>query len=709
MTRQVPLRELSTVELYALWEAELCQMVRPPNIPLVAACEVHAESRGVRLQDVTTLLARGRWTAALHPRGRDGRFIEVGGLIRLFGFGDDDGEQRGRVTDIIPSKGGLFHKNEDAKIRVSLFDKDGNDTGKIVDASPNQIEQVTQKARLDIPDDDSAYEAKLRSATNPDGTPLFSDVEIMQKMSNRQAEREFARETEIIDNVPNPFGEDSSTNIPAAPGGEGGEPLRSIEQNDMGETMPFASQFTPAARQARADGNTEQVAAFDELEGITSANADPPEIRKNIAAKRDEYVANGEAEKVKVADFTLDAWDNEYKNWEPPEASKPSRPATKEESDAAMNEISSRMLREAGRDTTNFNLADVFTGPGEDSSPSVPLDVPEAPGGEESDSQLDLMGVALGGEPNTTLTPEEIDTLAQAVISGQAIDADPPNLDDIMDKFADRPKGEVTDLTLVPPFSEMRGKGGRKRKEMPQIPPEATDAFNERLRQAGVSVEPIVVDPYALKASQSELDGTKVGGIMRAAKAGKLDLLGNPLWVSEDGYVFDGHHRWAAASVLAANCVDPSTGAKKKGTGCPVEIPVVQVGMPIQQLLLFGDQFNADAGIEKLGVGESRASDAALEQSANAAPIIPAAGLSAAGEGESGVKPPEPDENGNFPMATDAEDFETLGMEWDDAAWEGIEQPESDGEFPPNPNFPPKGTQASLRTASLRARVHGAR
>jgi hypothetical protein len=255
----------------------------------------------------------------------------------------------------------------------------------------------------------------------------------------------------------------------------------------------------------------------------------------------------------------------------------------------------------------------------------------------------------------------------------------------------------------------MRGKGGRKRKEMPQIPPEQTDAFNERLRKAGISVEPIVVDPYALKASQSELDGTKVGGIMRAAKAGKLDLLGNPLWVSEDGYVFDGHHRWAAASVLAANCVDPATKSKKKGPGCPVEIPVVQVGMPIKDLLLFGDQFNAEAGIEKLGVGESRASDAALEQTAQAAPIIPAAGLAAAAEGESNVKPPEPDENGNFPMATDAEDFETLGMEWNDDEWEAIDQPESDGEFPPNPNFPSKSTQASLRTASLRARVHGAR
>lgn len=684
MTSQVPLRELSTVELYALWEAELCQMVRPPNIALVAACEVHAESRGVDLKDVVSLLGRGRWNAALHPRGKDGKFIEVGGLIRLFkGLGGK--EQRGQVTDIIPGKSSDGH---DAKIRVSLFDEKGNDTGKIIDASPNEIMQAPVKARLDGGD------------------------------------------------------------VPEAPGGGGSEPLKAIKTDDMGGTVPFASQFAPAAREARAAGNTEQVAAFEELDPIVNnADVDPPEIRPAIVAKRDEWAANGEAEKVAVADFTLEAWDNEYEGWESPVPAQPSRPATKEESDAAMNEISSRMLREAGRDTTNFNLADVFTGPGEEeSSPSMNLvdeasltpdqrrrlqairdedrdaraegipgnePVPEAPGGEESDAQLDLMGVSLGNGPNTTLAPEEIEALAKAVESGQPIDVKPPDIDDVVDFFADN--DGPTDLTLVPPFSEMRGKGGRLREDMPQIPPEQTDAFNERLRAAGISVEPITVDPYALKASQSELDGTKTGGIMRAAKAGKLDLLGNPLWVSADGYVFDGHHRWAAASVLAANCIDPQTGTKKRGNGCPVEIPVVQVGMPISELLVFGDQFNAEAGIEKLGFGEDRASDAGrfVENvpAAPAAPMIPAAGLAAAGEegDEPVAKPPEPDENGNFKMATDAEDFETLGMEWDSEGWAAIEQPESDGEFPPNPNFPANGTQASLRTASLRARVHGTR
>ena len=36
--------------------------------------------------------------------------------------------------------------------------------------------------------------------------------------------------------------------------------------------------------------------------------------------------------------------------------------------------------------------------------------------------------------------------------------------------------------------------------------------------------------------------------MMRSARAGTFDMLKDPIWVSNDGKVLDGHHRWAAAT-----------------------------------------------------------------------------------------------------------------------------------------------------------------
>jgi hypothetical protein len=74
------------------------------------------------------------------------------------------------------------------------------------------------------------------------------------------------------------------------------------------------------------------------------------------------------------------------------------------------------------------------------------------------------------------------------------------------------------------------------------------DAFVEHLRtdeNIGVDVEEVRAD--FLKATQTELDGTKVAGMMAAADAGKFDIAGETIFVTDDDYVVDGHHRWAAA------------------------------------------------------------------------------------------------------------------------------------------------------------------
>jgi hypothetical protein len=54
------------------------------------------------------------------------------------------------------------------------------------------------------------------------------------------------------------------------------------------------------------------------------------------------------------------------------------------------------------------------------------------------------------------------------------------------------------------------------------------------------------VPAQILKATQSELNGGKVGGMANAIAACKTEILGRSIFESKDNYVLDGHHRWAA-------------------------------------------------------------------------------------------------------------------------------------------------------------------
>jgi hypothetical protein len=69
--------------------------------------------------------------------------------------------------------------------------------------------------------------------------------------------------------------------------------------------------------------------------------------------------------------------------------------------------------------------------------------------------------------------------------------------------------------------------------------------FEEFLRSKGVAVDDAVVPAMSLKATQNELDGVKVVGIMARP------LTPAKVFISSDNYVIDGHHRWAATVGLA--------------------------------------------------------------------------------------------------------------------------------------------------------------
>jgi len=120
-----------------------------------------------------------------------------------------------------------------------------------------------------------------------------------------------------------------------------------------------------------------------------------------------------------------------------------------------------------------------------------------------------------------------------------------------------------------------------------------TEKFLDDLRARGIGLEPGEALASHLKATQNELNGNKVAGIMGAMRDGKLDVT-SPMVVSKDGYIVDGHHRWAAAVALEYDGIDnPVTDMAMK---------VVRVDADIIDILEASKAFAAEQGIPQIAV-----------------------------------------------------------------------------------------------------------
>ena len=91
----------------------------------------------------------------------------------------------------------------------------------------------------------------------------------------------------------------------------------------------------------------------------------------------------------------------------------------------------------------------------------------------------------------------------------------------------------------------------------------------------------------SLRASQNQLIGADVAGIMGAIESGKMR--DQTLFVSRDGYVIDGHHRWAATVGLDY----------KDGDGEDLKMKVRVIDMPIMEVLAAAVKFSDDMGIPR--------------------------------------------------------------------------------------------------------------
>jgi len=113
------------------------------------------------------------------------------------------------------------------------------------------------------------------------------------------------------------------------------------------------------------------------------------------------------------------------------------------------------------------------------------------------------------------------------------------------------------------------------------------DLFRERLEASGVDVRDMDVPAAKLKASQNELKGANVAFMMSPEGQKIVNLEDTRIFVSADGYVIDGHHRWAANIGLDAN--DGSLGDK--------QMKVTVIDMPISEVLQVANNFADEIGI----------------------------------------------------------------------------------------------------------------
>jgi hypothetical protein len=119
--------------------------------------------------------------------------------------------------------------------------------------------------------------------------------------------------------------------------------------------------------------------------------------------------------------------------------------------------------------------------------------------------------------------------------------------------------------------------------------------FKQMLNKQGIKVsEPTSVPPDRLKATQSELVGVKVAGMSKVLDDPNHPAYGKitaPIYVSNDGYVLDGHHRWAA--VVAHNAANPKNQI-------PMNVRVIDE--PIEPLVKRSNAF-----AEKMGIRAKKA------------------------------------------------------------------------------------------------------
>lgn len=136
---------------------------------------------------------------------------------------------------------------------------------------------------------------------------------------------------------------------------------------------------------------------------------------------------------------------------------------------------------------------------------------------------------------------------------------------------------------------------GSKADKIPHGPGEEVDLvdqFKKELTAKGVKVTEERVRPESLKPTQDQLVGPKVAGIMEFMATASPDSgVFEPIFVTKDNYVIDGHHRWAANIGVDALKGRPFGSMK-----------VRRVDLSIAEALKIADDFMDEWGLPRAGM-----------------------------------------------------------------------------------------------------------
>jgi len=177
---------------------------------------------------------------------------------------------------------------------------------------------------------------------------------------------------------------------------------------------------------------------------------------------------------------------------------------------------------------------------------------PRDPNGEFGDGG----GSAIDG---TGVSKSEAKGIATRLVAGEKPNIHGSQLGPMLDRAAksDNPVYATADITnLRINGTHLMGQDGLgyPRSEMPQVPKEMRAEYLVDMAKEGITATAKSVDPLTLQPSQSEIGVARVAEIYAKAK-GQIDQ-GKQILISQDNYIVDGHHHWAADVAIALR--DPS-------------------------------------------------------------------------------------------------------------------------------------------------------
>ena len=137
---------------------------------------------------------------------------------------------------------------------------------------------------------------------------------------------------------------------------------------------------------------------------------------------------------------------------------------------------------------------------------------------------------------------------------------------------------------------------------------DAAKEFVKHLQEKGIKTTTGTIAANKLKASQSQLSGQKISAMMndRSFQPGK-----EPIFVTRDNYVVDGHHRWAA--VVGRDLEDGTVNGDR--------ISIVRIDAPISEVLQLANRFGTRFGIAKKVVKAKGKSGAAAPSTTAPVPV----------------------------------------------------------------------------------------